>query len=635
MEGSCIIHLDLDCYYAQVEHLRLGIPSHVPLAVQQWQGLIAVNYAAREKGVTRFMRIHEALKACPDLQLVHVKTIGVSGEQHLHSEGGLGMHPEAESSSKSRLTAKACLSRYRTASSEIIALLRSLLPSDCKFEKGGCDEFFFDVTSLARSRVLSLRARQGQGQDPEALSDLIREAEASSEVQGGPIDPMDNADLLLAVGSIEARRLRQNLFEKLGYTASCGVSTNKLLSKVASAKHKPNRQALILPRGVLSLMASVKIKKIWGLGGKVGDILEAEGYTMAGEAMDLSLQVLTKIFKDAEVAVMVHEKLRGHSSDPVVPKSLPKSFASCKSFQTTSDQASIKRWLDILADELASRLEEDTEENSRRAGTLTLHYSSAASQANGSSVRIQVPRIFSATSISTSAYDCFKRLPPAQSLPVHRLSLTAGDFIEGPRANSKGSITSYFTNQASKSGLPFAAAAAAPMPPEHQDEQLKLDRDPLIGVKAGQRNGVEEAADHHLEVAAYKRKDSALEPGPAGDGATACSIEGQKLKEEEEVEEILFVVDGVDVKEQKRIFAEIKMENQRKVRKSRANSEGQGQLLGKGKKVVVSKGAKGGPSLKKLKGSSYSSNAREGAAAGDIRGFFFKRAETKEDSIKK
>ena len=42
-----ILHLDLDCFYAQVESKRLGLSADVPLAVQQWGGLLAVNYAAR------------------------------------------------------------------------------------------------------------------------------------------------------------------------------------------------------------------------------------------------------------------------------------------------------------------------------------------------------------------------------------------------------------------------------------------------------------------------------------------------------------------------------------------------------------------------------------------------------------
>lgn len=36
-----ILHLDLDCFYAQVEHNRLKISLTVPLAVLQWSGLIA------------------------------------------------------------------------------------------------------------------------------------------------------------------------------------------------------------------------------------------------------------------------------------------------------------------------------------------------------------------------------------------------------------------------------------------------------------------------------------------------------------------------------------------------------------------------------------------------------------------
>lgn len=50
-----------------------------PLPLRCRDGLIAVNYAARAKGVTRHMRVGEAKKVCPELQLVHVRTIGECG----------------------------------------------------------------------------------------------------------------------------------------------------------------------------------------------------------------------------------------------------------------------------------------------------------------------------------------------------------------------------------------------------------------------------------------------------------------------------------------------------------------------------------------------------------------------------
>jgi DNA polymerase eta len=71
-----IIHVDMDCWYCQVEQKRLGIARDVPCAVQQWSGLIAVNYAARQAGITRHMRVQEAVKVCPDLVAIHVEVWG-------------------------------------------------------------------------------------------------------------------------------------------------------------------------------------------------------------------------------------------------------------------------------------------------------------------------------------------------------------------------------------------------------------------------------------------------------------------------------------------------------------------------------------------------------------------------------
>ena len=47
----CIIHIDLDAFYCQVEQVRLGIDPKTPLGVQQWSGLIAINYPARAAGI--------------------------------------------------------------------------------------------------------------------------------------------------------------------------------------------------------------------------------------------------------------------------------------------------------------------------------------------------------------------------------------------------------------------------------------------------------------------------------------------------------------------------------------------------------------------------------------------------------
>ena len=56
-----VIHLDLDCFYAQVEARRFGVDgTSIPMAVQQCSGLIAVNYPARACGVKRHHTVAEA-----------------------------------------------------------------------------------------------------------------------------------------------------------------------------------------------------------------------------------------------------------------------------------------------------------------------------------------------------------------------------------------------------------------------------------------------------------------------------------------------------------------------------------------------------------------------------------------------
>lgn len=72
--SSCLLPIDVDAAYAQFEMSRLRLPKDKPVAVQQWQGLIAVNYPARKFDISRHETVSEAKKKCPDLIAVHVAT---------------------------------------------------------------------------------------------------------------------------------------------------------------------------------------------------------------------------------------------------------------------------------------------------------------------------------------------------------------------------------------------------------------------------------------------------------------------------------------------------------------------------------------------------------------------------------
>eukprot|EP00892_Ulva_mutabilis_P007317 jgi/Ulvmu1/4958/UM207_0002.1 len=143
-----VVHVDLDCFYCQVEQKRLGIPRSQPCAVQQWQGLIAVNYAARAAGVTRHMRVQEAVTACPELQCIHVEVLDENGsidESAIPSGQAAGNQQEIAASRRG----KACLERYRRASGEILAIFKRMFPTSI-LEKASIDEAYFGECAHAR-----------------------------------------------------------------------------------------------------------------------------------------------------------------------------------------------------------------------------------------------------------------------------------------------------------------------------------------------------------------------------------------------------------------------------------------------------------------------------------------------------
>ena len=70
----------MDCFYCQVEENLNPLLRGKPIAVVQYKawkggGIIAVNYPARDQGVTRYMRGDEAKEKCPNIELVKVPTL--------------------------------------------------------------------------------------------------------------------------------------------------------------------------------------------------------------------------------------------------------------------------------------------------------------------------------------------------------------------------------------------------------------------------------------------------------------------------------------------------------------------------------------------------------------------------------
>lgn len=108
---------DSDAFYATCEMVRLGVDREIPLVVLQWDALIAVNYPAREFGITRMIRLKEALKLCPHLKVVHVATYKEGDAQPAYWD------------TVDTNTHKVSLDYYRRESVKIAARFKASLPT--------------------------------------------------------------------------------------------------------------------------------------------------------------------------------------------------------------------------------------------------------------------------------------------------------------------------------------------------------------------------------------------------------------------------------------------------------------------------------------------------------------------------
>ncbi|KAJ3674829.1 hypothetical protein LUZ60_005445 [Juncus effusus] len=355
-EPRVIAHVDMDCFYVQVEQRRNPELKGLPTAVVQYNswkggGLIAVSYEARKFGIKRSMRGDEAKNVCPEINLVQV--------------------PVARG--------KADLNLYRNAGSEVVAILST----KGKCERASIDEVYLDLTESAKSMLLEASSD---------FSDLISQEVLKSHILGLDMDEerereervrewmcrneAEYEDKLLTCGAVIVSELRESVLQQTQFTCSAGIAHNKMLAKLASGMNKPAQQTVVPTSCVSNLLASLPVKKMKQLGGKLGSSLQEDlGINTVGDLLQFSEHKLQDYY-GINTGTWLWKICRGINGEEVENRILPKSQACGKTFpgpMALKNIISVRKWLDQLCEELSERIQLDLDQNKRIFHTLTLH----------------------------------------------------------------------------------------------------------------------------------------------------------------------------------------------------------------------------------------------------------------------
>ncbi|XP_065168860.1 DNA polymerase iota [Atheta coriaria] len=218
-----VVHIQVDYFYIQVESHRDPSLCNKPIAIQQNDAITTTNYEARECGIKRTMSVQEALNLCPHLVL---------------------LNRNAES-----------FHNYRQLSYSITAHLQKY--STC-VERLGLDENYVDISEVIQQRL---------GEKCTIVGEVYNKS--SAVCLCGCYDRLKLATKV--VGEI-----RESIKNEFKLVTRAGIAQNKLLAKLASDLHKPDRQTVVFPPNGYELIANLSIQELPGLSKSVLNVLEHE-----------------------------------------------------------------------------------------------------------------------------------------------------------------------------------------------------------------------------------------------------------------------------------------------------------------------------------------------------------------------
>ncbi|TBV25672.1 DNA polymerase IV [Meridianimaribacter sp. CL38] len=164
-----------------------------------------------------------------------------------------------------------------------------------------------------------------------------------------------------------ASELRKRIIKESGLPISFGLSTNKIVSKVATGEAKPNNQLKIDTGFEKEFLAPLSIRKIPSVGEKTYQVLRNLGVDTVGVVQQMPLEMMVSAL--GVNGKTIWKRAHGIDNPPLVPFHERKSISTERTFnKDTIDIKVLKTTIFAMAENLAFQLRR----GNKLAGTISV-----------------------------------------------------------------------------------------------------------------------------------------------------------------------------------------------------------------------------------------------------------------------
>src|SRR5687768_14138640 len=157
------------------------------------------------------------------------------------------------------------------------------------------------------------------------------------------------------LASVVAKRLKQQIRDTTGLTASAGVAPNKFLAKIASGYRKPDGLTVIPPERVEAFLQELPVEALWGVGPVTARKLKNIGLQKLVQVRTVDMDLLRQTV--GSLADWLRRLSHGDDPRPVVADRESKSSSTENTYvEDLLDLEAIRAELDRMARENADWL---------------------------------------------------------------------------------------------------------------------------------------------------------------------------------------------------------------------------------------------------------------------------------------